>query len=384
MVQKTHIKSWGQRMTDALFGIFIGVALILGSFVLTFWNEKSSIHTFKSLQEIENILVSVPISPIDGKNNLRIIYLSGLATTNDILRDPFLQISRNAIKLHRQVEIYQWQENIKTETKKQVGGIKQVTKTYKYKPTWAAKLIDSSEFNESAQHKNPSKIPIHSATDYAKNVKVGDFVIPSDLIKKIDDPTIINLNDFSSNALQSKIDKTVKHFKGEFYIGLDPRLPQIGDLKIQEYEVLPQTVSIIAQQNYDTLEPYQTQSSKIIYLLEMGVHSPQEMIANAEAENQLNTWLLRLLSLCMMIIGLAFLMQLFNIIADFIPFFRRLMSFETDAVSFFGGVLLWLLATSIAWITVRPMGLIILLFIFVTLFYLILKRKTERESLLTP
>ncbi len=122
MTEEISTRSWGSRIKDAFVGIFAGILLIIGSFVLTFWNEGHGLHMAQSLVEAQRVLISVPNAPIDNKNNLRVIYFSGLATTNDILTDAFLNIRENAIGLTRTVEMYQWKEYTETKTESQMGG----------------------------------------------------------------------------------------------------------------------------------------------------------------------------------------------------------------------------------------------------------------------
>src|SRR5690348_4737278 len=110
MVQEITTQSWFSRIAGAFFGIFIGIALIIGSFVLVFWNEGNALHTSQSLKQTEQVLISVPNSPIDSANNSKVIYFTGMADTSDILKDSLLGISKKAIKLDRKVKMYQWQE----------------------------------------------------------------------------------------------------------------------------------------------------------------------------------------------------------------------------------------------------------------------------------
>ena len=111
MVQEVTTKSWGSRIISALWGILIGIGLIIAAFFVVFWNEGHGLRTAQSLEQAQKVLVSVPNSPIDSKNDNKVVYFSGLATTNDVLADSLFGISEKAIKLERKVEMYQWEEN---------------------------------------------------------------------------------------------------------------------------------------------------------------------------------------------------------------------------------------------------------------------------------
>lgn len=363
MVQVVTTKSWGSRIIGAFTGILIGLVLIIASFVLVFWNEGHGLHTAQSLEQAQKVLISVPNSPIDPVNNQKVIYFSGKANTNDKLSDSLLNITVNAINLQRDVEMYQWQENSQTKTENQTGGGQTQTTTYTYKKVWADHVIDSSDFQEADSHQNPTSMPISSQTQYAKNVNVGDFSLPDDLITKISGSTSVGLSNISLASLKAKLNKPIQHYGNGLYVGGNPSTPAIGDLKISLSDVLPQTVSIIAQQTGNTVQAYAAPAGIDVLLLAMGQQSPQAMIQHALSQNQILTWILRGVALLMMIIGIALLMQPVVVLADFFPFFGSIIGFGTGLIAFAGGLVLWSVATAIAWFAIRPLwaiGLVII------------------------
>ena len=378
MVQEITTKSWGSRIAGAFFGILIGIILIIASFVLIFWNEGNGLHTAQSLQQTQQVLIAVPISPIDKNNNLKVVYFSGLATTNETLHDPLLGLTEKAIKLDREVTMYQWKQDTETKTEKDMGGSEREIKTYSYTEVWSEHLINSSEFKEQEGHKNPTSMPIKSLHDQAKKVTVGDFSLSNELISKIDGSTSIDLSKIDITPLKTKLNKPVQQDESTIYVGDDSQSPKIGDLKISESEVLPQDVSIIAQQTDHTLQPYFAPAGQSVILLEMRQISSSQMIHNAAVENQMMTWLLRLVSLIMMIIGIGLLMQPLVVIADVIPFIGTIVGFGTGAISFLLGLILWAIGTAIAWFTVRPLWAIGLIVIVIVICYLVFRSKKAK------
>lgn len=382
MVQEVTTTSWGKRIINAFWGALFGIAVLIGAFFLVFWNEGNSLHTWQSLEQTEKVMVSVPNVPIDPKNELRVIYTSGLAATEDILSDKKLNISEKAIQLNREVEMYQWKEEVETKTEKQVGGSEQEVKTYNYKKEWASKLIDSSDFKEQAGHENPSAMPIHSEIQYASKVTVGDFILPLELIKQISGSKAVDLGKADLGGLKKTFNKPI-HIQGDgLYVGDDEQAPKVGDLRISVMAVYPETVSIIAQQTGKTVQPYLAPAGHAISLIEVGQVSPQEMIHNAEVENSVITWILRLVSLAMMMLGLAMIMSPVAVLADFIPFFGSLVGFGTGLIAFTVGLCLWLIAVSIAWFVMRPLlsiGLIALSVICCILFLSYKKRASLKK-----
>lgn len=378
MVQEVTTTSWGKRILNSFAGILFGVILILASIFLIFWNEGNGIHTTQSLEQAKSILISIPNTPIDPKNNMRVVYLTGLATTNNILIDKMFNTKEQAIKLNRHVEMYQWQENTETKTEKEIGGSERETKTYTYSTVWSPKLIDSSHFKELQAHQNPNAMSIKSHVQYAKNVTVGDFTLPLSLIKSIKGKTPVELNKVDTVALSAKFNKPVKVDGDKLYIGDDAQTPKIGDIRITMSAVLPQAVSIIAQQNAESLQPYMAASGKAILLIEMGQISPQEMIHNAMVENNITMWILRLVSLIMLIIGFGLILRPAAVLADVLPFLGSLMGIGTGILAFVLGLCVWVVCVALAWFVVRPILSLVMILIALVIFGAFYMRRRKR------
>jgi len=111
-------ESWFSRMGNAFVGILIGLALFIAGFPVLFWNEGRAVKRYKTLNEGAGIVISLPEARVSPQNDGRLIHVSGTADTEETVSDPEFDVAVNAIKLKRQVEMYQWQENKKRKTKK--------------------------------------------------------------------------------------------------------------------------------------------------------------------------------------------------------------------------------------------------------------------------
>lgn len=378
MSEEVTTTSWFTRLKDAFIGILIGFGLIIGAIVLIFWNEGHSLHTAQSLEQTRKSLVSVPDAPINTQNNLKAIYLSGLATTKDTLTDTVLGINENAISLTRKVEMYQWKETIETKTEKQLGGSEKQIKTYSYNKIWSASLIDSSKFKDQEGHQNPATMPLSSQQQYAKNVTLGDFVLPDTLIQQIDLSKPIDLASVNKESLKTRFNKPIHLIKNKLYIGQNDQMPQTGDLRISLSAAYPQDVSIIAQQTGNTLQPYIPPSGESIMLLSTGHHSSDQMIDEAKSQNRMLAWILRLVSLLMLIGGFSLILNPLVILADVLPFLGSIIGFGTGLIAFLCGISVWIIATSIAWFTTRPLISIGLLLILTVCGFFIVKTKWRK------
>ncbi len=121
-------QGWGSRIIDSIKSVGIGIVLFLVSFPLLWWNEGRAVQTAQSLEEGAGQVATVDPVKVDPANEGKLVHLSGLAQTDDVLKDSDFGISEKGIKLDRTVEMYQWVQKKKTKNKKKVGG-KKVTKT---------------------------------------------------------------------------------------------------------------------------------------------------------------------------------------------------------------------------------------------------------------
>lgn len=377
MSQVTTTKSWGSRLMNALFGCLVGIGLMIGSFVLVFWNEGAGLHLAQSLDETLEMLVKVPASPIDPNNNQRAIYFTGTATTEDTLQDKLLGVDEKAIMLERKVEMYQWQENVETQTESKLGGSEQETKTYTYTPVWSESIIDSAKFQESAEHQNPSSMPIKSETKYAHKVTVGDFTLPLELVQQMQGESYIDLKNADMPALQAELHKPVDRTEDGIYAGDDSQIPKIGDLKISVALITPAPVSVIAAQVGETLEPFLPPAGKPISLLAMGTKSPEVMIHDAQSENTMMMWVWRVAALVMMMVGIGLLLQPLVILADVVPLFGSIVGFGAGLIAFVGGLVMWSFAVGIAWFAVRPLWAVAVVLVAVALSAWIMKMRSK-------
>ncbi len=384
MAEEITTTSWFSRLKEAFIGIFIGIALIIGAIVLVFWNEEHSLHTAQSLEQAKNVLISIPNAPINHQNNLKVVYLSGLATTNENLVDSLLGVTVNAINLHRQVEMYQWKQKTETRTESQLGGSEKHITTYSYDKVWSESLIDSSNFKSPDGHQNPTSMPLQSQLHYAKTVTVGDFLLPDSLIKQIDVSQPVSLTQANQETLKKQLDKPVTLTNNSLYLGQDAQNPQPGDVRIHLTVVKPQIVSIIAQQTGDTLQAYLAPAGQSVLLLSTGQHSSDEMIHQAQSENTLLAWVLRLFSLLILIGGFSLIMKPLVILADVVPFLGSIAGFGTGFIAFLLGFGVWLIVTAIAWFATRPLLSISLLVTAVVGGYILLRLKAKKVKTSLP
>lgn len=168
-------ESWFGRLGGAIKGVLIGIVLFVISFPLLWWNEGRAVKTAKGLTEAGGSVVSVTADQVDAANDRKLVHMTALATTDEILHDPEFAVSVPAIRLRRKAEMYQWHQKESSETRKKFGGGSETITTYDYQKKWSSHVIDSSGFKHSEGHVNPANMRFQNQEETAKLVKFGAF-----------------------------------------------------------------------------------------------------------------------------------------------------------------------------------------------------------------
>ncbi|MEZ4705451.1 MAG: TMEM43 family protein [Bdellovibrionota bacterium] len=350
---ETSVTSWGKRIAGAFVGIIFGIGLFIGSFFLLSWNEGRSVRRIKTLAEGRDLVVSVDSQNVDPTNENKLVHSSGLANTDETLKDAYFGIEQNALKLRRVVEMYQWEQSSEKKTEKKLGGSEETTTVYTYKKVWSEKQIKSSDFKKPEGHKNPNAMPYKSQTWTAQQVQMGAFSLTSPFISKIDQ---FNSYPLSEENFQNADDAVKANFKlenGMYYSGKDSNEPEIGDLQIQYKIITPSVVSAIGQQRGANLTSYTTKNGQID-LLQYGNVTADSMFAKAEQENTLFTWLIRLGGCAMMWIGLILMLGPVKVLGDIVPLIGNLLGAGIALIAGLVAIALSFVTIAVAWIAYRP------------------------------
>jgi hypothetical protein len=334
VTEVTH-ENWFSRIIESLKGIVIGIILFLAAFPLLFWNEGRAVKTARSLTEGAAAVVSIEADAVDAAYDTKLVHFTGEATTAETLSDSTFGMSKLAIKLKRNVEMYQWKEKSETETRKKVGGGEEKITTYTYEKAWSNSVISSGSFKE-AGHDNPGAMPYESQSWTAQTVTVGKFTLSPGLLGQIDAWKELRVDEESKGLASPDLRASLIVTDGKYYIGAraptqvvapvtpegtpvatpaqpvqpvvvgTPASPMIGDVRLSFQVIEPTQVSVVAQQQGANLQPYPTaQKGYDIELLETGFMTADQMFEAAQSRNTMMTWILRLVGFVMMFAGLS-------------------------------------------------------------------------------
>lgn len=381
-VSVTTSRSWFSRIGGAIVGVPVGLTLFLGAFPLLTWNEGRAIDRAKTLQMGSEAVVSISSDPVDAANEGRLVHLIGDVAVMGEVTDPVFSVTAAAIKLQRNVQMYQWTENKKTETKKKLGGGEETVTTYTYEKEWSSRVKDSSDFQRPGGHENPNKMAIKSKTFVGEDPKIGAFELPERLVGMIANFRALPIKK-NAAVPTTATEEPVQVFADGFYVGKDPTTPVIGDLKIHFEAVDPGPYSVVARQIQDSFEPYLVENLGSIELLEPGTVSAATMFANEQQGNVILTWILRLVGFVIMVIGLLVIGQPLAVLADVIPFVGNLLGAGIGLFALVVSVPLTLITVALAWLTYRPLiGIPLLLAAVASIIFGF--RATRRKKLSPP
>lgn len=272
--------------------VLFGIAEIVGSAVLLFWNEGRAIRTAQGLTEGAGIVRSIPPDHIGAGNNGRLIHVTGALTTGGPIVDSDFAVRTPGVRLMRHVEMYQWKQEEQTETRTKLGGGEERTTTQKYVRAWSDKPIESDRFREPRGHTNPA-MPYQSRETLAAGTRLGGFAVPDSLLRSFGEPKLLAATDQQANALQIRINKPVTIMDGVLHIGRDPQQPAIGDMRVSFSELALQKASVVAQQSGTSFVPFPTHTGTTVELIAAGEVPAPVMFKAAHDENVTFTWLLR-------------------------------------------------------------------------------------------
>lgn len=378
----TTSRSWFSRIGSAFMGILFGLILFLGSFLLLAWNEGRAIHRAQTLELGEKQIISITADAPDAGNNGKLVHLTGTAEATGPVSDRIYRITASALKLRREVEMFQWKEESKSQTKKKLGGGEETTTTYSYSKAWSSSLIDSSGFQKPDGHANPGTMPVRSETFTAEGIHVGDFRLTPSLTALINNyvPRPVTAAEAKAAANQQSADIRITS-GGLLYVGADPQVPVVGDLRISFQMAPVGPVSIIAGQKGKTFEPFAVQNLGSLELLESGTLSAAAMFQKEKEGNVVLTWILRLVGFVMMLIGLVLITNLFSVLASIVPFFGDIVGAGTGILAFIVALPLTLVIIALAWLAYRPLiGIPLLLMAVGSIVFGIMKLLKRRRK----
>ena len=351
-------RSWFSRIGGAFSGILFGFLLLLAAIAGLFWNEGRAVNTARALSEGAGSVVTVdPARPAAASGQL--VHFSGPLTIQGAPVDPLfpgLGVPDNANRLKRMVEMYQWQESSRSETRKKLGGGEETVTTYSYAPGWVSRPVDSAAFKQPAGHANPP-MPVESNSFAARAGTVGQITIPGNRLAGLGNDTALALGEGDLDTIASALNdgRAVRLSGGMAYVGASPANPRIGDLRISFETSAAGTVSAVGTIDNGTLGTFTASNGVAIGMIEAGEKPASAMFEAAQASNTALTWGLRIAGLIAMLIGFRMIFSIVGVLGDVVPFIGDVFRFATGLAAMALTAVIGTLTIGLAWVWYRPL-----------------------------
>jgi hypothetical protein len=381
---ETTNRSWFSRIGGSFKGFFVGLLLVIAACVLLFWNEGRAVTTARALAEGAGIVLSVNSAAIDPANDGKLVHISGSVTPNGVPRDSRFGVeAAGAVGLERNVEMYQWRETSRSETRKTLGGGEETVTTYDYDKVWSASQIDSARFKILAGHENPA-FPVSNENFTVETVALGAFTIAGPRAASLGASSPIPLSEADATRIGSALGsgQRIRIVNGVADTSFSSANPQIGAIRLGFSASRLDQASFVAAQKAATLEAYTTTNGRSLFLSQSGLSDATAMFADAVAGNTALTWALRIIGLIVMLIAFKMVFAIAGVLADIIPFAGGIVRFGTGMLSLALTALLGSIVIAIGWIVYRPLVGIGILAVGLAIGFVALRlgRKTEAPA----
>lgn len=115
----TTKRGWGGRLKNSFVGILVGLALLAGSCLGLWLNEGRAVKRYQDVSYGRDNCVSVGSVAVLAQNQGKLVHITGRSFPGSTPSDPDFGVeAEGAIKLRRDVEMYQWTEKSSGGTEK--------------------------------------------------------------------------------------------------------------------------------------------------------------------------------------------------------------------------------------------------------------------------
>ena len=344
----------------------IGFLFVFISSIGLWLNEGRSVNQSDALHEMQAEIQTLPDTKYHPDFQNKPVLVQGKVSATATVIDPEFKISTKALVLKRTVEMFQWKEIVKSESKHETS--------YRYKKQWFSEPIDSSNFHESEAHYNPPFSYLNES--FSNTVMIGDYRLSKEVLDKIAISRNLGLSSFPN-----KINDAINH-KSFLFIGKDINVPSIGDVKIS-YQYAPEgEYSIAAKLENKSLFDYTSSNQRSLSFVRNGIVSSTRIFNSEQANNTSLTWTLRVFGLMVMFFSFLTVLRSFTAFLDYIPIIGPLLNGVSSVVAGVLTLILGSLVIALAWFSARPILSISILLIGGVIAFLLAKFGKKRKQAL--
>lgn len=345
--------------------IIFGFILFIVCTIALFMNEGRSVKRAKALDQIVNA-VEVSSDDTNVEDELMILVAETAIGSGLLVDQEFgVEAPEGSIKLSKDVEMYQWQEDKDDDDGKT---------TYTYDQVWSSSAIDSSNFGDRNGHENPAKI--YDSSYYgASDVSLGDYHVSDLFISKM------NVSENISNIGTDKLENNMTVTGNTIFISTNGfstlNKPAIGDYKITFTYVPSGPYTVLGKKSGVNIVSYTTEYGDLAEV-EPGRLNKEELKEEKDNDNKMLTIALRVgLTIGIIIANMLTISPITNLLGH-IPLAGNLVNKGIGLVGAILGISWSLLVIAAGWFVYRPIISIGLVSIIVVLIVLLVMKKDKK------
>jgi len=298
------------RIGKAFKGIATGLLLFIGSFVLLFWNEGRVNLAGIAENAVEFNAVESADAALDGQ----LVSAFGTLATDGEIGDGRFLAPGNYLQVNRDVEVYAWVEESRSETETKLGGSQETKTTYHYQRKWVKKAPQTSSFKIPRDHKNFAKT-IEDVSKNAEGVMIGNYGVDSGLgFPGMEGIALTEENVMLDDEDDARLED------GFVFVGRGTQAkPWVGDMRIS-YSAVPSPqsdISVLGKLSGQKVMPFFDDDGNKVYRAIRG--DKDAAVSQLDSEHSRSTWILRLVGFLMMWIGLSSIFGVISVLLDVIP-----------------------------------------------------------------
>jgi hypothetical protein len=338
-------KGWLSRLFSSIGGVFLGVLLFFGPFIVLWMNEGRA-----DMSKVSERSMAVDAAAVNPAAEGQLVAVSGRVVSDERLGDAGYLQPGAYMQLERQVEMYAWIEKQSSETETAFGGGERTITRYDYERGWTASPARSSNFQEPAGHENP-ELTIERQTRAVSAAQIGAYNF---------DPQRITWGgsrrlDLNEEMIVSGAGVLANNY---LFIGRGTlQQPLVGDVRLS-YTAVPANLemTVFGRQQGARIAPFTDNDNNTLYRAFVG--DRESAIATLSTEHKTTGWILRGVGFLMMWIGLSLIFAPLTIFLDVLPILGRLSRTIVGLITFVVAFGLAALTSLIAMIVQSLLGLI--------------------------
>ena len=339
-----------RHFLQSAFAPMMGIPFVLFTMGSLWFNEGRAVKTSRALAEGAKSVRMADCRAVSPDNEGKLVYLTGEVTTGSTVRDAEFHAEATALRLNRQVVMYQWQES---ESSSSSGSGREQTKTYSYRKVWSDKPISSAGFHQSG-HENPRDWPFESKEWRVSDARMSAYRIPERILGRLGGAVRLTAPlDQNQTHAQGSARPAPMPYMGGMFFGKNPDDPQVGDMCVSFLQLKPGTFSLISQQVRDSLQPYRAASGVDVELVGTGNVEVPALFDTAVRENDATMWLIRIFGFIFLTIGMVFTSHPIGRFGARIPVLGHLIGAGVAIFAIGMAIVCWITVIALAWLAYR-------------------------------